>query len=149
MFNDELHHEYEFITEICSQSSASCTVENIWDSTKKNSVPFQKKSLVDGDINEIPGIGKVVTRVDNENYTLVNETLPGHSFEHGKVTRSVIVTGNSISVHTLGVGVNTGLVAYYGNYAASLYFPLNLDKNIMLNMYTSSQEFHNAMSKIH
>ena len=61
---------------------------------------------------------------------MVNETLPGHSFEHGTVTRSLVINQDSISVLTVGVGVNTGPFAWAGNMASSLYFPAILDTNI-------------------
>lgn len=128
-YNHELHHEYEYETEICSRSGSACTPENVWNGVKDNSVPFQEGRLVDGAINEIPGIGTVRTRVDDANYTLTNKTLDDHLFRDGTVTRSLVVTEDTISVRTTGVGTNINRAVWGANYAASPYFK-GLDYNI-------------------
>ena len=128
--SDDLYHEYEFETKICSRSSESCTPNNVWNAIKNHSVPFQDSQLYDGAKNNIPAIGRVVTHVEDANYRLVNETLPRHEIECGTVERSLVVTQDTISVRTFGVGVNTSRAAWLANYAASAYFPQILGRYI-------------------
>ena len=135
LFNDlgDLSHRYEFETEICSRSQSACTPGNVWDSVKNNSVPLQDGPLVDGAFNEIPGIGPVETLVDDLNYTLTNYTRGDHLFRDGTVTRSLVVTQDTISVSTVGVGTNINGAAWAANYAASPYFKA-ADINIKVNI---------------
>ena len=128
----DLFHEYEFETRICSRTLVVCTAANVWDSTKRNSVPFQEGVLYDGAENEIPFIGKVITWVDDEQMRLRNVTLPGHLFEYGTVERSLRITQSAIFVRTIGVGTNGSRVVWVANYAAAAYFPAILDTNIRM-----------------
>ncbi len=130
---NQLSHEYQFETEICSRSGSACTPGNVWKSVKNNSVPFQDGELTDGAFNKIPGIGTVQTRVDDANYTLTNRTLGDHYFRDGTVTRSLVVTESTISVRTVGVGTNISRTAWAANYAASPYFKV-LDANVRVNI---------------
>lgn len=133
LFNDELQHEYEYETEICARSGSACTPENVWNSVKDYSVPFQDGRLVDGAINKIPGIGTVRTRVDDANFTLTNKTLDDHFFRNGSVTRSLVVTQDTISIRTVGVGTNINSIAWAANYAVSPYFKI-IDTNVRINI---------------
>ena len=143
LFNDEMHredaqegqltHEYQMETEICSTSASQCTTDNVWASVKDNSVPFQDGTLTDGTVSTIPGIGSVTTRVDDANYTLVNQTHDDHFFRHGTVTRSLVISESAISVRTVGVGTNTGYISWGANYVAAPYFK-GLDMNIKANI---------------
>ena len=140
--NEDLYHEYEFETEICSRSVSSCTPKNVWDAVKDNSVPFQNGQLHDGAINSIPGIGKVVTHVDDANYSLVNETLRGHEFEYGTVERSLVITSETISVRTVGVGINTDSLSWWLNNIAKYYFPVKLDLYVRDKINPIQHEFN-------
>ena len=130
---EELSHNYQLETVICSRSSSVCTADNVWNSVKNNSVPFQDGTLTDGTANKIPLIGTVVTRVDDANYTLTNVTRGDHLFRHGTVTRSLVVSEATISVRTVGAGTNINRAVWAANYMAAPYFK-GLDSNIQINI---------------
>jgi RHS repeat-associated protein len=136
----QLTHEYEFETEVCSRSASACTADNVWGVVKDNSVPFQDGRLTDGTVSKIPVIGTVTTRVDDSSYTLVNQTHDDHLFRHGTVTRSLVVSETTISVRTVGTGINTNRFTQGANYVASPYFKA-LDANIKATI--GVQQFRN------
>ncbi len=133
IFN-ELAHSYEYQTKICNRSESACTEEIVWPSVKRQSVPFQKGMLKDGDVTKIPGVGSVRTLVDDANYRLTNRTEDDHLFK-GTVTRSLVVTDDAIYVRTVGVGANTSWGIRALNYGASSYFPAVADMIVKMDIH--------------
>ena len=51
--------------------------------------------------------GDVSHVVDEDNMTLYNITHPGHIFSDGYVSRSVVVSGDSVVVRSVGEGITS------------------------------------------
>jgi hypothetical protein len=60
-----------------------------------------------GDRTEVPFAGTVRHFVDAPGLTVYNVTEPGHWFDPGYVSRSVITRGDSIYVRTIGEGTGS------------------------------------------
>ena len=110
--DDPSYHIYSYETEICGLDEAWCTERRVFDGIRLYPAPgYDKGSPVrTGDVTnvEILGFGGVVHHfVDEPSLTVYNITEPGHSFDPGYVSRSVVTRGNSIYVLTIGEGTGS------------------------------------------
>ena len=52
----------------------------------------------------VPGLGQIRQHVDDDQWTIVNATMPGHVLHPGNVFRSIIQRGDDLYVVTEGYG---------------------------------------------
>lgn len=111
------NHRYEHVSpEVCSTSSANCTLSNVVNVLNKVGVhPNQVKPFVPGQAYvgdvDLPGpFGKdevqstALYNAQSEQVGVRNETLANHALHPGVVERSVIQIGSSLHVYTEGGG---------------------------------------------
>jgi len=126
-------HSYTVDTPICHTSWPACTREAVYQKVlqypmRGHALPLPGQPdpcagkprstcgvpVVNGDqtmvdTSENPGtgddVGAVVHVVTPGAYTLVNQTLPGHAFHDGRITRTVNIDANGVvRIHSVGDG---------------------------------------------
>ena len=103
--NDPRYHRYEFTNFICSSAQYGCSPERVFEGLLLNAAPGQNGPAFTGNIVSVPLAGRIQQVVNRGAMSVTNFTLPGHMFDPGYVTRSVISFGNSLYINTIGEGV--------------------------------------------
>lgn len=106
------HHEYKRTGKICKIARKGCDLDLVFSmmtSRIKYLAPVQDQKdynpVVSCKENILEGNNPVRTYIDAKNLTIVNFTLPKHTFHPGKITRRVISSDGWIVVETEGEGV--------------------------------------------
>jgi hypothetical protein len=82
------------------------TPEAAFEALRRHATPFQGRMWAsDGDVTDIPRLGRVRHIVDRERFTIVNTTMDGHILHPGNVFRSIVQEGDDLYVVTQGYGV--------------------------------------------
>lgn len=81
------------------------TPDMAFQALRRRATPFQGGVFVsDGDVTDIPGLGRVRHIVDADRRTIVNTTMPEHLLHPGNVFRSIVREGDDLFVVTHGYG---------------------------------------------
>lgn len=105
-------HSYVMHNPICTYSQAHCDMGNVYHEQLTHPAPgylSNNDPIANNDVGfaelGIPGPfddgGDIVFHVDKQNFRHENETLPGHVFHYGKVTRSTSVLGSTLLISTV------------------------------------------------
>ena len=124
LFNDALHgdprhydpsdpnyHHFDFTESLCSFGEDGCTVPAAKDALLLFAGPGQDVPAFAGHTLTAQdpiwtglSAGPIIQSVSADGLSVTNATLPGHMFDAGYITRSLVITDDGISIRTVGEG---------------------------------------------
>lgn len=105
------YHFYSHKEEICDFKKNSCCTKDFIFEIMKSKVEFTAPyggsiGVIDCKEFSLPGLGSIVTKIENKSFLITNFTKSNHALHEGKVMRYVVEDQGKIYVYTIGVGNN-------------------------------------------
>ena len=106
------HNYGPITTKVCDTSSSSCTLGNVFDTLRRCPQPeyCDQAPVETGQTTKVGGLGDVEHEVCPDDFTVTNNTTPGHWLYPGQVTHRVVERDGAIWIETTGTGRNANQV---------------------------------------